>query len=41
MAGVHRMPGRRELIEWLRYTYPGFVFSAGMPAQVAAAALTA
>jgi 7-keto-8-aminopelargonate synthetase-like enzyme len=41
MAGVHRMPGRRELIEWLRFTCPGFVFSAGMPPQVAAAALTA
>ena len=33
--------GSRELIEWLRYTCPGFVISAGMPPQVAAAALTA
>jgi len=33
--------GSNELIEWLRFTCPGFVFSAGMPPQVAAAALTA
>jgi 8-amino-7-oxononanoate synthase len=33
--------GAHDLIEWLRYTSPGFVFSAGMPPHSAAAALTA
>jgi 8-amino-7-oxononanoate synthase len=33
--------GRRELIEYLRYTLPGFIFSAGMSPPNAAAALTA
>jgi 8-amino-7-oxononanoate synthase len=33
--------GRRELIEYLRYAAPGFVYSVGMPPPVAAAALEA
>lgn len=33
--------GARDVIEWLRYTSPGFVFSAGMPPHSAAAALRA
>ena len=33
--------GNRRLIQYLKYTVPGFVFSAGMPPVNAAAALTA
>jgi 8-amino-7-oxononanoate synthase len=33
--------GRHELIEWMRYTLPGFIFSAGMSPANAAAALAA
>lgn len=33
--------GSRELIEYLKYTTPGFIFSGGMPPAVAAAALAA
>lgn len=33
--------GSRALVEYLRYTCPGFVFSAGMPPATAAAALAA
>jgi 8-amino-7-oxononanoate synthase len=33
--------GSRRLIEYLKYTTPGFIFSAGMPPSAAAAALTA
>lgn len=33
--------GNRRLIKYLKYTVPGFVFSAGMPPANAAAALTA
>ncbi len=33
--------GSRELIEYLKYTTPGFIFSAGMPPAVAAASLAA
>ncbi|MFC3991263.1 aminotransferase class I/II-fold pyridoxal phosphate-dependent enzyme [Actinoplanes siamensis] len=35
------LAGRRELIEYLRYTMPGFIFSAGMSPPNAAAALAA
>jgi 8-amino-7-oxononanoate synthase/acyl carrier protein len=33
--------GRKELIEYLKYTAPGFVFSVGMPPMATAAALAA
>jgi 8-amino-7-oxononanoate synthase len=33
--------GSRELIEFLKYTTPGFIFSGGIPPAIAAAALTA
>lgn len=33
--------GRRELVEYLKYTSPGFVFSCGLPPSGAAAALAA
>ncbi|OBK23657.1 polyketide synthase [Mycobacterium asiaticum] len=33
--------GSRELIEFLKYTTPGFIFSGGIPPTIAAAALTA
>lgn len=33
--------GRKELIQYLRYTTPGFVFAAGVPPQLAIASLTA
>jgi 7-keto-8-aminopelargonate synthetase-like enzyme len=33
--------GRKELVEFLKYTAPGFVFSAGLPPPAAAAALAA
>ncbi len=33
--------GCKELVEYLRYTTPGFVFAAGLPPPVAAAALAA
>jgi 8-amino-7-oxononanoate synthase len=33
--------GRKELVEFLKYTAPGFVYSAGMPPPAAAAALAA
>lgn len=33
--------GSRELIEYLKYTTPGFIFSGGLPPAIAAAALAA
>ena len=33
--------GNRELIEFLKYTTPGFIFSGGIPPAIAAAALAA
>ena len=33
--------GRRELVEFLKFTAPGFVYSVGMPPPVAAASLAA
>lgn len=33
--------GRRDLVEYLKFTAPGFVYSVGMPAPAAAAALEA
>ena len=33
--------GRKELVEFLKYTAPGFVFAAGLPPPAAAAALAA
>jgi len=35
------LAGRRELIDYLRYTLPGFVYSAGLPPANAASALAA
>jgi 8-amino-7-oxononanoate synthase len=33
--------GRAELVDWLRHTAPGFVYSVGLPPPIAASAMTA